>query len=197
VIQLKRKSEGDEELAQAIWRLTCLVCRTFGSPWLASHVQVSDLLVDKATWFGQFQVRDGVAIDRDTKTAGEGLLYNYEVVPAGTRFGCEITAKGLKDWQLGMVWLSLQPSFRGEMSVGGFRSRGLGTVALEDFEALYFDLEADELEGNRAAWLIDYVISDVPGESVDVERAQKWVTAFKARVASLPQQEGKDAQTTD
>ena len=197
VIQLKQENKDDAELAQAIWGESCLVCRTFGSPWLASHVQVSDLPVDEATWFGQFQVRDGVAIGRDTGTAGEGLLYNYEVVPAGTCFSCEITAEGLKGWQLGMLWLSLQPSFRGEMSVGGFRSRGLGTVEMENLEARYFDLEANELEGNRATRLIDYAISDAPGDSVSVKKAQKWVAAFKAQVASLVQQEEQDAQTTD
>ena len=96
-----------------------------------------------------------------------------------------------------MLWLSLQPSFRGEMSVGGFRSRGLGTVEMENFEARYFDLEGNELGGNRATRLIDYAISGASGALVDVERAQGWVTSFKAQVAILAQQEEQDAQTTD
>jgi CRISPR-associated RAMP protein (TIGR02581 family) len=186
VARLKKEAKSDKELAHTIWASSCLVCRTFGSSWLASHVWVSDLPVDKDTWFGQFQVRDGVAVDRDTGTVGEGLLYNYEVVPAGTSFRCEIAAEGLEDWQLGMLWLGLQPFLRGEMAVGGFRSRGLGTVKLEELAAHYFDLGP---EGNRAARLIDYVVSDLPGDSVSPEKARGWVKAFKAKIAGLTQQE--------
>jgi CRISPR-associated RAMP protein (TIGR02581 family) len=184
VARLKEQSKSNEELAQKIWTNSCLVCRTFGSSWLASHVWVSDLPVDEDTWFGQFQVRDGVAVGRDTGTAGEGLLYNYEVVPAGTSFRCEIAAEGLEDWQLGMLWLGLQPFLRGEMAVGGFRSRGLGTVTLEELDARYFDLGPD---GNRAARLIDYIVSELPGDSVSSEKAREWVQAFKAKVAGLTQ----------
>jgi CRISPR-associated RAMP protein (TIGR02581 family) len=184
VARLKKQSKSDEELAQAIWTSSCLVCRTFGSSWLASHVWMSDLLVDQDIWFGQFQVRDGVALGRDTGTVNEGLLYNYEVVPAGTSFHCEIAAEGLEDWQLGMLWLGLQPFLRGEMAVGGFRSRGLGAVTLEDLTTRYFDLGA---EGSQAARLIDYVVSDLPGDSVSSERAHGWVKAFKAKVAGLTQ----------
>jgi CRISPR-associated RAMP protein (TIGR02581 family) len=183
ITELKQEFRDDGEgLAGAIWERSCLVCRTFGSPWLASHVWVSDLPVDEATWFSQFQVRDGVAVDRDTGTVGQGLLYNYEVVPAGTCFECEIVAEGLEDWQLGMLWLGLQPFLRSEMAVGGFRTRGLGAVGLDDFDARYFDLGP---EGRRAARLIDYVVSGATGDPVDKEKAQEWVAEFRAAVAGL------------
>lgn len=187
VAHLKDRFKGDNEgLAKAIWKDSCLVCRTFGSPWVASHVWVSDLPVDEATWFGQFQVRDGVAVDRDTGTVAQGLLYNYEVVPAGTCFECEIVAEGLEDWQLGMLWLGFQPLLRGEMAVGGFRSRGLGTVALEDLNARYFELGS---EGGRAARLIDYIVSGTAGDPVERKNARRWVAVFKKKVASLERQE--------
>jgi len=186
VARLKKEAKSDEELAQTIWASSCLVCRTFGSSWLASHVWVSDLLVDKDTWFGQFQVRDGVAVDRDTGTVAQGLLYNYEVVPAGTRFECEIVAEGLEGWQLGMLWLGLRPLLRGEMAVGGFRSRGLGTVALEDLDAQYFGLGS---KGGQAARLIDYIVAGTAGDPVEWEKAHRWVAAFKKKVADLERQE--------
>jgi len=193
----KGLADDDKRLAEEVWEKSCLVCRTFGSPWLASHVWMSDLPVEGATWFGQFQVRDGVAIDRDTGTVFEGQLYDYEVVPAGTRFECAIVAEGLEDWQLGMLWLGLQPLCRKEMAVGGFRSRGLGTVALDDFEARYFDLASDELAGRRAALLIDYVVSGEAGEKVEEDQARRWVSAFRREVAEQVLEEGSDAQTTD
>lgn len=80
----QRQPDPDAWLTAALLARTCWVCRLFGSPWLASAVQVADLPVDHAGWFGQFEVRDGVAIDRDTETVRGGLKYDYEVVPAGT-----------------------------------------------------------------------------------------------------------------
>lgn len=188
---LKERANGDEKkLAKKVWKRSCLICRTFGSTWLASHVWISDLPVDEATWFGQFQVRDGVGIDRDTGTVAQGLLYNYEVVPAGTRFHCQLAAENLKKWQLGMLWMAVQRLVRGEMSIGGFHTRGLGQVRLEDAEARYFKLGP---EGGRASRLIDYVVAETAGEPVEAEKARKWVAKFKAKVAELAEEEAKDA----
>jgi CRISPR/Cas system CSM-associated protein Csm3 (group 7 of RAMP superfamily) len=70
------------------------VCQVFGSPWLASKVQVRDAPVGQL-WFDQYQVRDGVAINRDTQTAEARLKYDYEVVPAQTRFDFMLVAENL------------------------------------------------------------------------------------------------------
>ena len=121
---------SDEVLTREIWERSCLVCRTFGSPWLASKVQVRDLPVDGETWFGQFQVRDGVAIDRDTGRAAEGFLYDYEVVPAGTAFKLRIVVENADDWQLGMVFVALRELENGYLALGGATSRGLGEAKL-------------------------------------------------------------------
>jgi CRISPR-associated RAMP protein (TIGR02581 family) len=192
----------DAQMADWVWDHACLVCRTFGSPWLASHVQVKDLAVDDARWFGQFQVRDGVAIDRDTETAAEKKLYNYEVVPADTRFHCHLVIENAEDWQRGMLWLALQPFIRGEMSIGGFRSRGLGQVKLlgyrgEDLPALnFFSLQG----ANPVDRLVGY-LSDAKqgGEEVGDDVLARWVEAFKGRLMATRQvalQEGRDAQAT-
>jgi len=53
---------------------SCRVCRVFGAPWLASKVLIKDMAVDDKTWYGHFQTRDGVAIDRDTGTAAHGCI---------------------------------------------------------------------------------------------------------------------------
>lgn len=111
--------------------ISTLMDLTFGSPWLASRVAVRDARVDPAYWFGQFEVRNGVALNRDTETAEEGLLYDYEVVPAGTRFDFQLVLENAAPWQLGLIHLALQPWVRGEAQIGGFRSRGLGYVMLE------------------------------------------------------------------
>lgn len=125
-------TRAPQTLSRLVLENSCLICQTLGSTWLASHVAIRDLAVDPALWFGQFEVRQGVSLDRDTETAREGLLYNFETVPAGTRFLLEIEADNLQPWQQGLLLLGLAPFMRGEASLGGARSRGLGQVILAD-----------------------------------------------------------------
>jgi CRISPR-associated RAMP protein (TIGR02581 family) len=178
-----REKWSDERMANWVWDHSCLVCLTFGSPWMASHVQIKDLAVDDERWFGQFQVRDGVAIDRDTETVAGAQLYNYEVVPAGTRFDCQLVAENAQDWQLGMLWLALQPFIQGEMSLGGFRSRGLGHVRLAGRDGderpvmRFFSLQGE----NPVDRLVDYLSSneEARGTTVDDDTLAVWTDAFK------------------
>jgi CRISPR-associated RAMP protein (TIGR02581 family) len=133
-------SEGLSD--QAIDEQSCLVCQVFGSPWLASKVQVRDAPV-APLWFDQYQVWDGVAINRDTQTAEAGLKYDYEVVPAQTRFDFMLVAENLTVAQIGMLFVGLRPFERGEIGLGGFRSRGLGTVQLQWRERKFFAVNGD------------------------------------------------------
>ncbi len=127
---------------QEIEAQTCLICRVFGSPWLASKVQVRDALLG-GLWFGQYQVRDGVAINRDTQTAEARLKYDYEVVPVQTRFDFALVAENLTEAQIGMLFMGLRPFERGEIGIGGFRSRGLGAVQIRWRERKLFEVNGD------------------------------------------------------
>lgn len=177
--RLKNKYRNDDTgLAEAVVRESCLICQTFGSPWLASPVRVRDMPVIANEWFDQFDVRDGVAIDRDKGTVAVGP-YDYEVVPAGTRFELHITAENLADWQRGMLWLGLRALKRGDVALGGFTSRGLGWVRLDD-------PRVQLVEGAQA--LIDLISGAEAGEKVDDEKAKTWVKAFHAKL------NGKGAQ---
>jgi CRISPR-associated RAMP protein (TIGR02581 family) len=82
----ERSAKRDSLLTEKIINETDLASLLFGSPWIASKFQVRDLTVQPDAWFGQYQERDGVAIDRDTETAADGKLYDYQVVPAATPF---------------------------------------------------------------------------------------------------------------
>jgi CRISPR/Cas system CSM-associated protein Csm3 (group 7 of RAMP superfamily) len=148
-------------------------------------VQVRDLPVDHERWFDQYQVRSGVAIDRDTETAGAGLLYDYEVVPAGTRFDCQIVVENVEPWQLGMLWLGLQPFIAGQAAVGGFRSRGLGQVQFVegDPRLYYFSLNGDGADA--VDQLIGYLQSpEKRGELVTPDKIEewKWIEALKSKL---------------
>jgi CRISPR-associated RAMP protein (TIGR02581 family) len=160
---------NDAGLAQAVADGSCLVCQTFGSPWLASPVRVRDLPVADGEWFGQFQVRDGVAIDRDKGTVSEGRLYDYEVVPAGTRFELHVVAENLVPWQWGLLWLGLRALRRGDVALGGFTSRGLGWVKLKERKVRLI---------KGAGALLDLISGAEAGEEIGDEEAGLWVKAF-------------------
>jgi CRISPR-associated RAMP protein (TIGR02581 family) len=157
---------------------TCLVCRVFGSPWLASKINIRDLLVDEKIWFGQFEVRNGVAIDRDTETAADGKLYDFEVVPAGTRFNCEIVIENAADWELGLAMLGLR-SFdpkHGGGALGGGRSRGLGVVTIEWSARTLVD------KNN----FFDFLIDGSGTTEITDEQVTTWIRAAKERIIQLP-----------
>jgi CRISPR-associated RAMP protein (TIGR02581 family) len=168
--ELKETYGDDAELTDALVEELCLICQTFGSPWLASPVRVRDLPVVADEWFGQFDVRDGVAIDRDKGTAADGKLYNYEVVPAGTRFKLHLEAENLGDWQRGLLWLGLRALKDGRVALGGFTSRGLGWVRLEEPAVLL-------VEG--AAEMLTMMAGAEAGSEVDDEQAMSWVQAWR------------------
>ncbi|NJK51722.1 MAG: CRISPR-associated RAMP protein [Leptolyngbyaceae cyanobacterium SU_3_3] len=122
---------------------TDMVSHLFGSPWLAGKFQVRDLTVQADAWFGQYQERDGVAIDRDTETAADGKLYDYQVVPAGTPFEFRAIVENAEEWELGLLRIGLHQFKTEQIPLGGGRSRGLGVVRLENLMLKWFDARVD------------------------------------------------------
>jgi CRISPR-associated RAMP protein (TIGR02581 family) len=150
----------DELLTEKVLSQTCDVCRLFGSPWLAAHVMVKDLFVDLDWWAGRVELRDGVGIDRDTETARQGVKYDFEVVPASTRFGLEIVVENVNDELMGLLFIGLRELEQGRVSLGGKTTRGLGSIRLElqELEVVGDEL-ADALEGEGNTDLVEYLIS--------------------------------------
>lgn len=162
---------------------TCLVCRTFGSPWLASPVLVRDLPVDGSLWFDQFQVRNGVAIDRDTETASGGKLYDFEVIPSGTRFELRLMVESGKPWQWGMVFWGLKEFENGMAAIGGSKSRGLGSVKLQMQERKLFSFN-----GEKGDAKLDKLFDLLDGKGfrdVSDEDVQGWIGEFKEKLRAL------------
>jgi CRISPR-associated RAMP protein (TIGR02581 family) len=148
--KMKEWREGEarndpEELAKRVLDHSCLICQTFGSTWLAARVAVRDLMVDPSVWFGQFEIRQAVAIERDTETAAANMLYDFETVPPGTRFELMIETDNLADWQKGLLLLGLQRFVDGELAIGGGRSRGLGRVELRGMSWSGWELGDDRV----------------------------------------------------
>lgn len=116
---------------------TCDVCKLFGSPVQAGRLWVSDGTLKD--WASVVQVRDGVVIDRDSQTAVDGLKYDYEVVPPGSRFQICIDLENPTDQDMTLVGAALFEWHAGS-SIGGFTSRGLGRFHLEDIELAGVDM---------------------------------------------------------
>jgi CRISPR-associated RAMP protein (TIGR02581 family) len=171
-----QQANSPADLSRQVHASSCLICQMFGSPWLASRIAVRDLMVDRAVWFGQFEVRQGVAILRDTETAATNLLYDFEVVPAETRFDLEIEADNLADWQKGLLWLGIQRFLAGEISLGGGRSRGLGRVGLEKLTWSGWELGTDRVASVLA-------LLTAPWQTIAAEKMpQTWRDALEARL---------------
>lgn len=165
---LKEDNTTDEALTNAILQNTDLISHLFGSPWIASKFQVRDLTVLKPdeNWFGQYQERDGVAIDRDTETAAEGKLYDFQVVPAGTRFEFKAVVENAEEWELGLLMIGLHQFETEQIPLGGGRSRGLGVVRLDIKEMHWFDYPEDQPH-----LLLEYLKKLVRGDSSAYEDA--------------------------
>ena len=148
----QRAGKKDKILTCKIVKETDLVSRLFGSPWLASKFQIRDLTVLPDYWFGQYQERDGVAIDRDTETAADGKLYDYQVVPADTPFQFHAVVENAEEWELGLLMLGLHQLETEQIPLGGGRSRGLGVVKLKIDKMDWFDYPEDQPQ-----LLLDYL----------------------------------------
>ncbi|WP_414529750.1 CRISPR-associated RAMP protein Csx7 [Nodularia chucula] len=170
--KLKDSCDNDESLTREILNHTDLVSHLFGSPWIASKFQVRDLTVLPETWFGQYQERDGVAIDRDTETAADGKLYDFQVVPAGTQFEFKAVVENATEWELGLLMIGLHQFETEQIPLGGGRSRGLGVVKLNINKMRWLDVN------NNPEKLLTYLqelVTSNPGEDIpSYENAQQF-----------------------
>jgi CRISPR-associated RAMP protein (TIGR02581 family) len=183
VKDLKEKyKNNDLNLTQELIDLTDDIGSLFGTPWMASKFQVRDLTVQPDTWFGQYQERDGVAIDRDTETAADGKLYDYQVVPAATPFDFKAVVENAHDWELGLLTIGLHQFETEQIPLGGGRSRGLGVVKLEIDKMRWIDVE------NHPKFLLEYLQKLVMGDETAYEDAadykDEWVQKLIDRLTS-------------
>lgn len=170
---LKEEYQDDVALTDELLKQTDLISRLFGSPWFASKFQVRDLTIVPDSWFGQYQERDGVAIDRDTETAADKQLYNFQVVPSGSIFDVKIVVENAKQWELGLLAIGLHQFESEQIPLGGGRSRGLGVVRLQIDQMQWFDAEDD------SGKLLTYLQNQVAGNMDEYEFQGEEIDYFK------------------
>lgn len=109
----------------------------------ASFVIVEDAVINSAI----VEIRDGVAIDRYSGTAAEGMKFDRAILPKGVKIPISLILE--RDAKLSdSEWQECQNAFaqlitaleEGEIYLGGAKSRGLGRVKLYDTRIIEEDL---------------------------------------------------------
>ena len=118
-------------------RYACLMCKIFGAPSYGAHVYFVDAYVT-----GEYTIntRTGIAIDRRTGAAFRGALYTVEYVEPGSTFRLGIHTTNLPNYVLGMFAKIMKMVDRGEVRVGGFKTRGFGELKLKSVNVRIKDL---------------------------------------------------------
>lgn len=153
----------EDILTEAIGDL-CDTCLLFGSPFTAARLNVSDLYMPDEEWSGMVQVRDGVAIDRDTEKARDRFKYDYEVVPSSATFDLEIVLENATKRDIQLLCVGLSEFVHGFGVVGGKRSRGLGVAQLEKLQVSALELfnegvhESEVKEEQRRQRMRDFLL---------------------------------------
>jgi len=131
---------NSEKILEDARKSLCQTCQLFGSPFAAARITVNDLYLINDEWSGTTQIRDGVAIDRDSETAKSGAKYDFEVVPSTTIFGLHLVIENATSQDLQLISIGLGEFVSGFGGVGGLRSRGLGACILNGLEIRYLEL---------------------------------------------------------
>lgn len=130
----KRKNFSDED----IYNEVCEICHLFGSGVNGAKFSIRDLKVIEETFAG-YEYRSGNAIDRDTNKTADGALYDFEIVPADTRFKFKAILENPDSKDINNVVFLLKSMEEEELLIGGKTSRGLGGFKLENLKIQYID----------------------------------------------------------
>ncbi|MCP4656047.1 MAG: CRISPR-associated RAMP protein [bacterium] len=142
----------DAELARnwaelnLVERLFGRIAETSGGFSYGSRLQISDARCDEKV---AVELRDGVAISRESRTAAGAAKFDLEVVPAGTEFRGRIRLTNPEDYEVGLVAQSLWMLDEGLLLLGGNTARGLGWMKAAVADPI--DLTAEELVERKSS----------------------------------------------
>lgn len=139
----------------------CIACQIFGTAGenisRASKVKFRDALPMGS--IATFEIRTGIALDREKGSVYKRALYTIEAVPAGTKFNFEMISENLTDEELSLLLAAIKSVQ--DTGLGGSSTRGLGKIRIdikkiqERSSEFYIGKEDEKvLEGEElAAWL--------------------------------------------
>jgi CRISPR-associated RAMP protein (TIGR02581 family) len=128
-----------------IYRISCPICRMFGSHYFIGRTRTSDAYIVNGY---KLEDRDGVAIDRFSGGAASRAKYDLQVLVSGD-FHTRIEIQNFELWQLGLLGLVLRDMEEGLIRIGMGTSRGLGRIksTVRNFEVGYWGKKPDKLIG--------------------------------------------------
>jgi len=180
------KDLADLTVDQTLRDLSCWTCRLFGSPWLASKIFIRDLpLADELVW--PREIRDGVGIDRDAGRAAAKIKYQFEVLPSGSSFDLEFFVENASEAELGLLWLGVSALERGEILMGGGRSRGLGWCKL----ALDWQ-KSCLIDGNNLLTTL-FLSPSRQGDPLNPSNGLQWMRSFAQVIGAVEFDGGEHA----
>ncbi len=126
-----------EERINYIQEKSCPVCKLFGSPFLASRIEFNDAHILTQWNEAKYTVRDGVTIDRESRTAAHGKKFDFETVPPDEKFQFTVTIDKPQEHDFALLMLAINLINTGAFGIGGNTSRGLGKIKIEIKEISY------------------------------------------------------------
>ena len=78
--------------------------------------------------------RDGIKIDRNTGATEASAKFDYDIIPAGSKFKFTIELENVEPYQLDLIALALKDICDEGDLFGGKLSRGIGKCKLEDLK---------------------------------------------------------------
>lgn len=129
----------------------CIVCRLFGSHYSAAKFNIRDADVIEETFQRKFEIRSGVAIDRNLGISADGKKFETEVVPKDTSFSFRAVLENGDETEWEIVKQLLRAMEFGLIPIGGMKSRGLGEIKLEgaSYQTINASNIADYLSGKE------------------------------------------------
>jgi CRISPR-associated RAMP protein, SSO1426 family len=83
--------------------------------------------------------RDGIKIDRNTGSTEAGAKFDYDIIPAGSKFKFAIELENVEEYQLDLIALALKDIYDEGDLFGGKLSRGIGKCQLKELKIQYVD----------------------------------------------------------
>lgn len=140
--EYKDNIKDEKLLAEKIYENQCDVCKLFGGKHFASKLNIYDASICEDKVYTQ--IRDGIAIDRDTLIHYNNAKFTFETVSEGSKFKFEMTIDNLCDNQKLVVKLILKLLEDGDIRVGGKTSVGMGKIRLINKKVYYIDADDKE-----------------------------------------------------
>ncbi len=122
----------------------------FGSSRVDEDGKQSPLIIDDARGTSAgFELRDGVAIDPETRTAADDKKFDMQLLAAGSTFNLRfelVVSKDLRESQKlrDALYTALRGLEQGEITLGARKRRGFGQVTVKDWQVFKFDLQTKE-----------------------------------------------------